>query len=110
MKKFLVLYKADIAAFEAMMKTTTPERRKAFMDAWMHWMDVHKAAIVDGGAPLGKTKRIDDKGIKDSKNDIGGYSIVQAADAATATKLFAKDHPHLQMPGSWIEVVEMMPM
>ena len=110
MKKFLLLYKADIASFEAMMKTTTPERRKAFMDAWGHWMGAHKAGIVDGGAPLGRTNRVDGHGVTEAKNDIGGYSIVQAADAAGATAMFAKDHPHLQMPGAWIEVVEMMPM
>jgi hypothetical protein len=28
------------------------------MDAWMKWMGEHKAALVDGGAPLGKTKRV----------------------------------------------------
>ena len=24
--------------------------------------------------------------------------------------IFGKDHPHLQMPGAWIEIVEIMPM
>jgi hypothetical protein len=27
-----------------------------------------------------------------------------------ATKIFGKDHPHLQMPGAWIEIIEIMPM
>jgi len=30
------------------------------------------------GRPLGKTKRVDAKGASDTKNGIGGYSIVQA--------------------------------
>jgi len=33
---------------------------------------------------------------------------VQAETEEAATKLFGKDHPHLQMPGSWIEVIEVM--
>jgi hypothetical protein len=111
MKKFLVLYMADPATFETMMKTSTPEMQKKGMEAWMEWMGAHKASIVDGGAPLGKTKRVDAKGAKDAKNGIGGYSVVQADSHDAAAKLFGKDHPHLQMmPGAWVEVVEIMPM
>ena len=81
------------------------------MDAWTKWMNANKASFVDGGAPLGKTKRIDAKGVSDIKNDVGGYSIVQADSADAAAKIFGKDQPHLQMmPGAWIEIVEIMPM
>jgi hypothetical protein len=41
---------------------------------------------------------------------VGGYSILQAESHDAAAKLFGKDHPHLQMPGAWIEIVEIMPM
>jgi hypothetical protein len=108
MKKFLVLYMAGAADFERMMKESTPEQQQKGMAAWMKWMGDHKASIVDGGAPLGKSKRVDAKGASDIKNGIGGYSIVQANTAEDATKLFGKDHPHLQMPGGWVEVVEVM--
>ena len=108
MKKFLVLYMAKGAEFENMMKNATPEQQKKGMEAWMKWMGDHKASIVEGGAPLGKTKKVDSKGASDTKNDIGGYSIVQAETAGAATKLFGKDHPHLQMPGAWVEVIEVM--
>ncbi len=110
MKKFLVLYMASAADFEKMMKESTPEQQKEGMDAWMKWMDANKSSFVDGGAPLGKTKRVDAKGPSDVRNDVGGYSIVQAASADAAAKLFGKDMPHLQMPGAWIEIVEIMPM
>ena len=53
---------------------------------------------------------VDAKGVSDTKNGIGGYSIVQADNAEAATKLFGKDHPHLQIPGGWIEVIEIMPV
>jgi len=111
MKKFLVLYMADPAAFETMMQNSTPEMQKKGMEAWMKWMGAHQASLVDGGAPLGKTKRVDAQGVKDAKNGIGGYSIVQADSNDAAAKLFGKDHPHLQMmPGAWVEVVEIMPV
>ena len=108
MKKFLVLYMAKTADFEKMMKNSTPEQQKKGMDDWMKWMGNHKSSLVDGGAPLGKTKRVDAKATTDMKNEVGGYSIVQAASADAAAKIFGKDHPHLQMPGAWIEVVEVM--
>jgi hypothetical protein len=108
MKKFMVLYMANGADFERMMKESTPEQQKKGMEAWMKWMGDHKASMVDGGAPLGKSKKIDTKGASDTKNDVCGYSIVQAGTAEDATKMFGKDHPHLQMPGSWVEVIEVM--
>jgi hypothetical protein len=108
MKKFMVLYMANGADFERMMKESTPEQQKKGMDAWMKWMGDNKASMVDGGAPLGKSKKIDTKGASDTKNDVCGYSVVQAETAEDATKMFGKDHPHLQMPGSWIEVIEVM--
>ena len=110
MKKFMVLYMAEGAEFEKMMKDSTPEMQKKGMDAWMHWMNANKASIVDGGAPLGKTKRVDAKGAKDAKNAVGGYSVVQADSHDAAAKMFGKDHPHLQMPGAWVDIVEIMPV
>ena len=110
MKKFMVLYMASGPEFEKMMKNSTPEQKKKGMDAWMKWMNANKTSIVEGGAPLGKTKRVDSKGASNTKNEIGGYSVVQAESHDAATKIFGNDHPHLQMPGTWIEIVEIMPM
>jgi hypothetical protein len=110
MKKFMVLYMANAADFERMMKESTPEQQKKGMQGWIKWMGDNQPSLVDGGAPLGKTSRVDAKGVSDTKNGIGGYSIVQADNAEAATKLFGKDHPHLQIPGGWIEVIEIMPV
>jgi hypothetical protein len=110
-KKFMVLFMASSADFEKAMKNSTPEQQKKGMDAWMKWMDKNKKSIVEGGAPLGKTKRVDAKGTSNTANGVGGYSIVQAQSHDAAAKLFGKSHPHLQMmPGGWIEIVEIMPM
>ena len=110
MKKFLVLYMANRAEFEKMMKNSTPEQQKKGMEAWMKWMNDNKASIVEGGAPLGKTKRVDANGTSNTKNEIGGYSVVQAESHDAATKIFGKDHPHLKMPDAWIEIIEVMPL
>jgi hypothetical protein len=110
MKKFMVLYMAPSAQFEQMMKNATPEQQQKGMDAWMKWMNANKASLADGGAPLGKTKRVDANGTKDTKNEVGGYSIVQAESHDAAAKMFGKDHPHLHVPGAWIEIVEIMPI
>ena len=110
MKKFMVLYMAPVAEFQKAMKSSTPEQQKQAMKDWMTWMNANQKAIADGGAPLGKTTRIDTKGVSAATNDVGGYSIVQADSNEEAAKLFGKDHPHFTMPGAWIEITEIMPM
>lgn len=105
MKKFLVLYMASPEAFQRMMNTT-PEQQRKGMEAWMSWINANKNRIADGGAPLGKAMRVDAGGQSDTKNPLGGYSIVQADSLAEAAKLFDRNHPHLQMPGAWIELNE----
>lgn len=41
---------------------------------------------------------------------MGGYSIIQAELHEATTKMFGKSFPHLQIPGAWFEVVEIMPL
>jgi hypothetical protein len=110
MKKFLALYMADASGMAEMMKNSTPEQRKQGTEAWMKWMEDNKASLADRGAPVGKTKRIDAKGIKDAKNDVCGYSIVQAESADEAARIFGKDQPFLQMAGAAIDMIEIMEM
>src|SRR3954453_15892648 len=66
-------------------------------------------SFLDSGAPVGKTKQTTKGGVADIKNDIGGYSIVQAESHDAAATLFANS-PHLTMPGATVEVMEIMPM
>jgi hypothetical protein len=108
MKKFLVLYKAPASAFEEMMKAT-PEQQKAGMEAWMAWSKKAASAIVDMGAPLGKSLRVTKGGTSPSTNDLGGYSILQA-ESKEALAETLKGHPHFMMPDGSIEVVEVMPV
>jgi hypothetical protein len=108
MKKFMALYLAPVSALEQMAKST-PEQMKAGMDAWMKWAEKNKKAITELGAPLGKTKRVTDKGVSATKNEITGYSIVQAETHDSAAKLF-EGHPHFHVPGASIEVMEVTPI
>lgn len=108
MKKFIVLYMMPAAAMEEMMKNSTPEEQKAEMAEWVEWAKSHKE-IVDLGAPLGRNKRVSSKGVSDERNDVGGYSFIEAESQDAAAALFA-DSPHLKMPGAYVEVMECMQM
>ncbi|HMI83350.1 MAG TPA: hypothetical protein VK550_04605 [Polyangiaceae bacterium] len=108
MKKFLVLYKAPTSSFEQMMKAT-PEQQKAGMEAWMVWGKKATAAIVDMGAPLGKSLRVTKTGASPNTNDLGGYSILQA-ESKEALAETMKGHPHFMTPEGFIEIVEVMPV
>ena len=108
MKKFLVLYKAPISAFEQMMKST-PEQQKAGMEAWMAWSKKAGGSLVDMGAPLGKSMQVTPAGASPTRNELGGYSIMQG-ESKEALAETLKGHPHFMMPGGFIEIVDIMPV
>ena len=81
MKKFVAIFLAPpkrLAEWKATNDEKRKEREKAGMEGWMKWAKDNEASIIDLGSPLGKTKRIDAKGISDTKNEITAYTIVQA--------------------------------
>ena len=108
MKKFLVLYKAPLTSFEQMMKAP-PEQQKAGMDAWMGWSKKAGDSLVDMGAPLGRAVSVTPAGVSQIRNDLGGYSIMQA-ESKEALGESLKGHPHFMMVDGSIEVVEIMAM
>ena len=115
MKKFMAVYLGTPAAFEKFLKEfPDPQARKAReqagMHAWFAWAEKHAKAIVDNGAPLGKTKRIGADGIRDTRNNMAGYTVVQAKSHEAAARLF-ENHPHFTLfPGDSVEVMECLPM
>jgi len=109
MKKFVVLYMAPIEEMDKIMKSSTPEERKKSMEDWMKWGESHKANLVDMGAPLGKNMRVTKNGASYVRNEIGGFSVVQAESHEDAAGIF-KDTPHLQIPGAHIEVLQWVDM
>ena len=99
-----------VAEWKAINEEKKKEREKAGMEGWMKWAKDNEASIIDLGSPLGKTKRIDAKGISDTKNEITAYTIVQAESHEAAAELFA-NHPHFMIfPGQSVEVMECLPI
>ena len=56
-----------------------------------------------------KTKRITPEGVSDFRNEVMLYTIVEAESHDKAAKAFER-HPHLQIPRSSIEVMEIKPV
>jgi len=111
MKKFLVLYLAPAAVIEEWSKTDPTKKKDAeekMQGEWRKWMSDHAAMILDMGSG-GKTKRVLSTGTSDAKNDIVLYSFIEAQSHEAAAKSF-ESHPHLQIPQSSIEVMEVRPM
>lgn len=72
------------------------------------WMQ-QNAGLVGETAGAGKTKRITAEGITDVRNEVMLFSQVQARTHEEAAALFT-NHPHLQIPGSSIEVMTVTPL
>ena len=116
MKNFLAIYIGSASALEksAWSKTADEDERRKLeqsgMTAWGNWVMSNQDAIVDHGAPLGKTKRISAQGIADTENKITAYTIVKADSHAAAARMF-ENHPHFMIfPGDSVEVMELLPM
>lgn len=82
---------------------------KAASMEWVQWAKDHQSSIVDEGSPLNKTKRVDAKGVSDAKNEITGYTIIQAASLEAAADVL-KGHPATKFENGWIEILESVPM
>jgi hypothetical protein len=100
--KFLVLYRADQSAAEA-MAAATPEQQQASMESWMAWAGKAGPAIVDLGSPVAPAA-----GTTVSGDSVGGFSILEA-DSADALQAVFEGHPHSAQGGT-IEVYEFLPI
>lgn len=84
-------------------------RQAAGVRAWNAWVEKHKGAIVDPGAPLGTTKRADPAGLSDGANAITAYTIIQAETHEAAGRMF-ENHPHFTVfPGEAVEIMPCLP-
>ena len=109
MKRYLVLYRAPGSAMEHMAKAT-PEQIEGVKAAWQTWAKKAGSAVVDIGAPCAHPQKYEAKAAS-TKGDytIGGFSIFQAESNDALSKLL-DGHPHFSMPGSAIEVHEIVPI
>ena len=108
MKKFMVLYMANGAEFENMMKNVDSGAAKEG-DGRLDEMD---------GRPSGVPRRRRSAARENQAGRLArrlGYEKRRrrlfdrsGRLGRRRTKIFGKDHPHLQMPGAWIEIIEIM--
>jgi hypothetical protein len=113
MKNYLTIFLGNAGAMDAWKEIPEAERKErelAGMAGWHKWVSDHKDAIAEMGSPLGKTKRIDKNGISDTRNELGGWTVVKANSQEEAAKLFL-NHPHFMIfPGDRVEVMECLPI
>lgn len=104
MPNYVVLYNAKVSASDQ-MENNDPEMAATAMQAWNDWSARVGSGMVDLGKPLGDGRRLTADGADAVDTEVAGYSILQAEDIDGAVALL-DGHPHLQMPGSSIEVHE----
>jgi hypothetical protein len=96
---------ATTKKWEKLPAKVRQERETAGIKAWQAWVIKNKTAIVYMGSPLGGTKQVDRKGVADTSNNVGAFTVVQASSHAAAAKIF-KNHPHFMIfPGDSVEVM-----
>ncbi|WP_257170858.1 hypothetical protein [Bradyrhizobium sp. SRS-191] len=98
------------AAWNAMSETDRKAKEQQGMAAWKAWVETHQAVIEVMGGPLGKTKRVDGKGIADISNEMGAFTVVRAASQEAAARMF-EAHPHFAIfPGERVEIMPVLPI
>ena len=80
------------------------------MAAWKAWIETHHAAISVMGGPLGKTKKITERGIEDVSNQMGGFMVVTADSPEAAARLFEHIRISPSFPESRWKVMPVLPI
>jgi hypothetical protein len=113
MKRFLAVYTGSPAAmsrWEVLSEAERAEKQAAGIAAWHKWAADNSAAILEMGGPLSRTKLVSSSGVSDIRNNLSGFTIVQAESQEAAARLFL-NHPHFTVfPGEGVEVMECLPI
>jgi hypothetical protein len=97
-------------AWDALPENDRRAREREGVAGWKAWVERHHDAIVAMGGPLGKTKKVTQRGIDDTSNDMGAFTVVRAESHAAAAQLF-EDHPHFTIfPGESVEIMPVLPI
>ena len=97
-------------AWNALPEAERRAKQQEGIAAWKAWAEKHHAAIVGMGGPLGKTKKITERGVEDTSNEMSAYTVVRADSHEAAAKLFEK-HPHFTIfPGESVEIMPVLPI
>src|SRR5262249_38164547 len=99
-----------ITTWNALPEAERLTKQQEGIAAWKAWAEKHQAAIVGMGGPLGKTKKVSQRGIEDTSNEMGAYMVVRADSHDAAAKLFER-HPHFTIfPGESVEIMPVLPI
>ena len=99
-----------MAAWNAMSQSERQAKERDGIAAWKAWVEKHQGAILEMGGPLGKTKKVDGKGVFDIANELGAFTVVRAASHEAAAKMF-ENHPHFAIfPGERVEIMPVLPI
>ena len=114
MSEYVLLYRSTPESHDAAMGT--PERQRASMAKWHKWIDdmKSKGSLKSVGLPLqregrvvrGRDKKLLDGPYAETKEVLGGFSIIEARDFAHAAQI-ASGCPILDGGGS-VEVRPVM--
>jgi len=98
------------AAWDALPEGERRAKEQEGMVAWKGWVEKHHDVIVSMGGPLGKTKKVTQRGIDDASNQMGAFTVVRADSHEAAARLFDK-HPHFSIfPGDGVEIMPVLPI
>lgn len=102
MPKFLAIYTGE---HDPGRPPPDHQTLAAGMAAWQAWGARYGSQIVDGGGPVGKTKRVTKAGVADASNNMAAYVIVEAESHEAAARMF-ENHPHFAIfPGDGVEIM-----
>ena len=100
----------QLTAWNTLSEDERRAKEQKGIAAWKAWVDKYQGAIVEMGGPLGKTKKIDQRGIADISNMMGAFTVVRAESHEAAAKMF-EGHPHFTIfPGEGVEVMPILPI
>jgi len=100
----------QMTAWNALPEAERQAKMQRGMAAWHGWVDKHKSAIAEMGGPLGKTLKVDARGIAEVTNVMTGFTVIRAASQEEAAKLF-ENHPHFAIfPGESVEIMPVLPI
>jgi hypothetical protein len=98
------------AAWDALSEGDRRAKEGEGVAAWKAWVEKNQAAILSIGGPLGKTKKVTQRGIDDISNNMGAFTVVRAESHEAAAKLF-DNHPHFAIfPGDGVEIMPVLPI
>jgi len=97
-------------AWDALPEGDRRAKEREGMAAWKAWVEKHHTEIISMGGPLGKTKKVTQRGTDDTSNDMGAFTVVRADSHEAAAKLFDR-HPHFSIfPGDSVEIMPVLPI